>query len=809
MTSHVARGVAGRQYCSAMTDRELFPDWLDTNDEDDVPLSPTNESEGRPAPRRRRIALRIVGIAALGLLIVFVGVDRSIVHRFEARMASLPSRTYAVPFSLARGGRVDATALRERLTSLGYREVAGDPAEPGEFRRKGNDWIVHLRTSVLPQGKRGAFPVELRVRWGRLGRITDLRDGTRLEAFTLEPEPLFTFYADLMEERRWTPLEEVPEEMVLAIVAVEDRRFLRHHGIDLIGIGRAMFANVRAAGFVQGGSTITQQLAKNLYGPGKRSLRRKLLETAAALALELHYDKDEIFEAYLNEVYLGQLGPVAISGIGDASRFFFGAHVQDLDLVRSALLAGMIRNPGRYNPRRNAEQARERRDLVLRLMVEQELIDEDLAASATAAPLGLGDATLSVDRLPWIESYLENHMDPLGTDSVPSRSGFSVYTTFDARIQHAAQSALESGLSRLEQRIGPDATEPLEGAVVVLRPADGAVLALVGGRDYRRSQFNRAIQARRPPGSTMKPFVHLAAIERARHDGDFEFTLASVLDDTPLELRAGGQLWRPTNYDRRHRGQVSAREALERSINVPTVRAAMDVGLPAVVEMARRCGIESELQAIPSLALGSEEVSPLELAAAYATLANGGLRVRPHALLAVVDRDGDRTSLVSPETERAVGADSAYLITDVLVGAVERGTGRSAARLGFTGTAAGKTGSSDGLRDAWFVGYTPNVLALVWVGYDDNRPIGLSGAAAALPIWVDLMQRLGADDADAFPQPAGIVRRKVDPATGQRATRRCPEARHEIFLRGAEPEQPCERHGGTESRGFWRRVFGK
>jgi penicillin-binding protein 1B len=487
MTSHVARGVAGRQYCSAMTDRELFPDWLDTNDEDDVPLSPTNESEGRPAPRRRRIALRIVGIAALGLLIVFVGVDRSIVHRFEARMASLPSRTYAVPFSLARGGRVDATALRERLTSLGYREVAGDPAEPGEFRRKGNDWIVHLRTSVLPQGKRGAFPVELRVRWGRLGRITDLRDGTRLEAFTLEPEPLFTFYADLMEERRWTPLEEVPEEMVLAIVAVEDRRFLRHHGIDLIGIGRAMFANVRAAGFVQGGSTITQQLAKNLYGPGKRSLRRKLLETAAALALELHYDKDEIFEAYLNEVYLGQLGPVAISGIGDASRFFFGAHVQDLDLVRSALLAGMIRNPGRYNPRRNAEQARERRDLVLRLMVEQELIDEDLAASATAAPLGLGDATLSVDRLPWIESYLENHMDPLGTDSVPSRSGFSVFTTFDARIQHAAQSALESGLSRLEQRIGPDATEPLEGAVVVLRPADGAVLALVGGRDYRRS----------------------------------------------------------------------------------------------------------------------------------------------------------------------------------------------------------------------------------------------------------------------------------------------------------------------------------
>jgi penicillin-binding protein 1B len=792
-----------------MSDRELFPDWLGMNDEDDVPRSRKGRGEGKPARRWRRIALRVAGIAALGLLISFIGVDRSIVHRFEERTASLPSRTYAVPFSLARGSRVDAAALQERLTRLGYRQVQEDPTEPGEFRRKGNDWIVFLRTCLLPQGKREAFAVELRVRWGRLGRIIDLRDGEKLEAFTLESEPLFTFYADLMEERRWTALEEVPGEMILAIVAVEDRRFLGHHGIDLIGIGRALFANVRAAGVVQGGSTITQQLTKNLYGPGKRSLRRKFLEAVAAVALELHYDKDEILEAYLNEVYLGQLGPVAISGVGDASRFFFGAHVQDLDLARSALLAGMIRNPGRYNPRRHALEARQRRDLVLRLMIEQEMIDEDLALSAIAAPLGLGDGALSVDRLPWIESYLAIAMDPLASEAVPSRSGFSVFTTFDEQIQHAAQAALESGLAKLEQRLGRDTTEPLEGAVVVLRPADGAILALVGGRDYRRSQFNRAIQARRPAGSTMKPFVLLAALERSRHDDGFEFTLASVLDDTPLELRAGGQLWRPANYDRRHRGQVTAREALEQSINVPTVRAATNVGLPAVVEMAHRCGIESEMEAVPSLALGSEEVTPLELAAAYAALANGGVRVRPHGLLALVDRDGGRTSLSPTQTERVVGADSAYLITDVLVGAVERGTGRSAARLGFTGTAAGKTGSSDGLRDAWFVGYTSDVLALVWVGYDDNRPVGLAGASAALPIWVDLMQRIGADDADAFSQPAGVVRRKVDPATGQRATRRCPETRQEMFLRGTEPEQPCELHGGKKRRGFWKRVFGK
>ncbi len=307
----------------------------------------------------------------------------------------------------------------------------------------------------------------------------------------------------------------------------------------------------------------------------------------------------------------------------------------------------------------------------------------------------------------------------------------------------------------------------------------------------------------------MKPFVYLAGLERARHHDGFQFTLASVFEDTPLELRAGGQQWRPANYDRRYRGGVTAREALEQSINVPTVRAAVDVGLPAIVEMARRCGIESELQAIPSLALGSEEVTPLELAGAYAALANGGVRVRPHALLALVDREGERTSLSPGEKDRAVGSDSAYLITDALVGVMARGTGRSAAPLGFTGTAAGKTGSSDGLRDAWFVGYTPDVLALVWVGYDDNRPVGLSGASAALPIWVDLMRRIGADDAEAFPRPAGVVRRRVDPETGQRATRRCPEARQELFIRGTEPEQPCERHGARSRRGLWKRLFGE
>jgi penicillin-binding protein 1B len=368
---------------------------------------------------------------------------------------------------------------------------------------------------------------------------------------------------------------------------------------------------------------------------------------------------------------------------------------------------------------------------------------------------------------------------------------------------------LEVGLKRVERRIGSSDGDPLEGAIVVLRPSDGAVLALVGGRDYGRSQFNRATLARRPPGSTFKPFVFVAGLERARHDPEFDFTVATVFDDAPLTLRAGGKLWHPANYDRRFRGAVPVRQAVEQSINVPTVRAAMRVGLTNVVATAKRCGIDSELEAIPSLALGAEEVTPLELATAYATLANGGRRVRPHGLESLIDKDGIPYHLRSHAPEAVLDSRLAYLVTDVLEGVFERGTARSAVKLGFEGPAAGKTGSSDGLRDAWFVGYTSEVLALVWVGYDDNRPVGLTGGNAALPIWVDLMRRIGADDADPFPRPGGLVRVRVDPTTGQRAARGCPKSRQEIFVHGTEPEERCMRHSGkTKRRGFWKRLTG-
>ncbi|HXV77515.1 MAG TPA: penicillin-binding transpeptidase domain-containing protein, partial [Candidatus Polarisedimenticolaceae bacterium] len=505
-----------------------------------------------------------------------------------------------------------------------------------------------------------------------------------------------------------------------------------------------------------------------------------------------------------------QRGLVDISGVGDASRFFFGADVRDLDLARSALLAGMIRSPGRYNPRRNPAAALERRDLVLRLMHEHERIDDRQLGEALAQPLELTETGRAgaAERLPWVEDWLEDEIAALSPEAVPSRAGYSVFTTFDPAIQRAAESALESGLGTLERRKGGDGGEPLEGAVVVLRPADGSLLALVGGRNHGRSQFNRATQAHRSPGSTFKPFVFLAGLERASRDPDFAFTAATVLDDSPLELRAGGKLWNPTNFDRTFRGSVTVRDALEQSINVPTVRAAVQVGLPEVVRVAHDCGITSDLAPVPALALGAGEVTPLELATAYATLANGGWRVRAHGLVTVLDRAGRLVERAAQPEQRVIEPELAYLVTNLLEGVVERGTARSAAALGFTGTAAGKTGSSNELRDAWFVGYTPEVLALVWVGYDDNRPVGLAGGAAALPIWVDLMRRIGATDAPPFERPPGIVREKIDPTTGQLATRRCPDRREEIFVGHALPER-CTLHDRGEPEGLWKRLFGR
>lgn len=747
--------------------------------------------KARPGRLRRWLSLSAVAIVFLALGLLYL--DVSVRARFDGRLWRIPSRAWSDPLTLSRGRALDADALVRRLQRSGHGSVSGTPARPGQFRRVGQQVQVFRRAFRTPfaRGEAGRFTVHFD--GGRVRSLTD-EAGRRTDSVILEPELLATLYGERQEERRPVRLEEVPEPLIRAILAAEDSRFFNHSGLDARGIVRAAFSNLRRGSIVQGGSTITQQAVKNLYLGHERTWWRKLRESVITLILERRYSKQRILEVYLNEVYLGQRGSVAICGIQSASRFYFGRDIDQISLSESAMLAGMIRSPGRYNPRSHPERARARRDQVLDAMERLEFADPASLASARGEGLQIASGKGGYGGAPWVVDYVRRQIRERFPRGVLDEDGLEIYTTIDAPIQEGAEQALQAGLNRLDQGRA-DSAGPLEGALIVTHPRTGNVLALVGGRDRARSQFNRAIQARRQPGSCFKPFVYAAGFELARSDPEHGLTAATILEDEPLELVADGKRWRPANYDRLHRGAVTARTALVESLNVPTVRASQRVGLSRVIAAARASGIDSRMANVPSLALGTEEVTPLELATAYGTLARGGVRLEPQIVRAVVRGDGERIVAEHPKARRAMSAQTAFLVTDVLRGVFDEGTASSARRLGFDGTAAGKTGTTDDTRDAWFVGYTPELLALVWVGYDDGGKTGLTGATGALPIWVDLMGGAGSTGAGAsFDEPPGIRTERIDPETGKLAVGQCPTVRDERFLEGSPPLAKCDLH---------------
>jgi penicillin-binding protein 1B len=727
-----------------------------------------------------------------------------VTRRFEARQAQFPSRLYSDSMTLKMDSEVPAYSLLARLSRLGYRRVSSDPKKAGEYLWADRELRIALREFDYPEGRFPGDRVRVQFRGNRVRRITRLADGRRLEEMRVEPELIATFYSDVQEERTWYSLNQFPEDLRRAVISVEDRRFFRHPGIDPTGMARALWVDLTRRAAIQGGSTITQQLAKNLYANRRRDLIRKLLETAAAMMLEARYSKNQILEAYLNEVYMGQRGPVAISGMGEASRFYFRKRPSEVNLTEAALLAGMISSPGLYNPYRHPREALARRNRVLNSMVETGDLTRKAFLAAKTVDLGVTRQRPGNYRAPYLVDFLEEEVRRVYPDSPPSGAGLRIFTTVDPDLQERAEESLGAGLDRLEQGYPVVRKNPrgsLQGALVALRPSDGAILALVGGRDYRTSQFNRTYQARRQPGSLFKPFVYLAGFDRAQYDPTFAFTAATPLQDTPLVLVSGGKKYTPQNYDHEFRDSVTVRQALESSINIATIRAANQVGLGHVITVARRCGVESQLPKVPSLALGTAEVSPLEIAAAYATIASGGIRNSVRAIRSVSDRMGRSMEPDYPPSSRVLSPQAAYLITDILRGVLLRGTAVSSADLGFSGNAVGKTGTTDDLRDAWFVGYSTDLLVLVWVGYDDNRTLGLTGAQGALPIWVDFMMGSGRMTGKEFIEPEGMVQAKVDPATGQLATWRCPEKIEEIFIEGTEPRDRCETHG--HRRWWW------
>jgi 1A family penicillin-binding protein len=547
------------------------------------------------------------------------------------------------------------------------------------------------------------------------------------------------------EERIPVRLRDVPKHLANAVIAVEDQRFYEHHGLDPRRIAGALVANVRAGGIAEGGSTLTQQLAKNLYLSASRTPIRKVREAALATALELRYSKDEILEAYLNEAYFGRDGAAAIHGVGAAARYYFGKPASRVSLSEAALLAGMIRSPNRLAPTRHPDEARERRDLVLGLMVAQKRVAPDAAERARRTRI-----TTRAHPVTTIDArYFRDFVAASAAKGIPER-GMAVYSTLDADLQRGAERAVAAGVRRLGR---PGA----QAALVAIDPRTGDVLAMVGGASYAASQFNRATDARRQPGSAFKPFVALAALEAGPEGAPPAFTLASIVNDEPISVKTPQGEWRPVDYDGTYRGDVTFRQALEQSLNVPFARIGLAIGPDRIVGTARRLGITSKLNAVPSLALGSSEVSLIEMVRAYGVLATQGTLVPTRTIAARRAAGGIERPDAAPAAARVADPAATFLVTSALMGVVQRGTARALGEQGFDGDIAGKTGTSNDWRDAWFIAYSPKLVVGAWVGFDDGTSLRLSGAGAALPIVADFLAR-GDVPGEEFEVPDGVER---------------------------------------------------
>jgi penicillin-binding protein 1B len=753
--------------------------------------------------RGRALLLGLVLALAIGGPFAYSAIELARFERADARRATF---IYAAGQSLTPGTNIQRIGLAATLSRLGYTETRGAPGLPGQFRRVAGDWELIPREADERGGK--VELVRLRVVDERIERVT--RAGQDVADLRLEPEVLSSAADRPGEDHRPVRLDEVPRVLVAAVLAAEDHRFFEHGGLDARALARAAWANLRAGRVKEGGSTITQQLVKVRLLSPQRTLLRKVREAWLAALVESRYSKERILEAYLNEIYLGQRGPIAVRGVGAASRAYFGKEVHQLTTGEAALIAAIIRGPNVYSPAVDPARARDRRNAVLSRMRELGTISQAEYDRVRRSPVRVRSLASPGQSAPYFVDHVRQELEQRFGAEVSRVRGVRVITSLDLSLQRFAEAAAVRGLDRIETNAPRlrrrDPERRLQVVLVAMEPTTGEIRAMVGGRDYLVSQFNRATLARRQPGSAFKPIVYLAALHA--NNGAPLFTAASHVDDSPITLKVGGQPWSPRNYEERYEGNVSVRQALERSLNAATVRIAQTVGLPSIVEMARTLGLRGHLTPVPAMALGAFEVVPLDLARAYVTLANGGVRLPAvSGIRAVEFGDEEVQPMGSQEAVQAVPPAEAFLMTSLLKGVITSGSGRTALASGLPDAVAGKTGTTNDGRDAWFVGYTPRLLTLVWVGFDNGDAHGLSGAQAALPIWTEFMQQA----TQTYPQgqfaaPPGIVFADLAANTGKRAVAACPVVIRETFLTGTEPPL-CDEHRGVVDHviGGWNR----
>lgn len=717
-------------------------------------------------------------VAGIGFILILDVVVR---QKFSGTKWSLPSHVYSRALELYEGLSLSQSQLVWELDQLGYRSVQ-NPALPGQYRASGREVVIKTRPFQFWDGAEPSRHLRLRFSGEQL-RSVRADNGKHAALVRLEPMRIGGIYPDHREDREPVTLEKVPPYLVESLIAVEDRQFYRHHGVSLRGIGRALLGNVRSGAVTQGGSTLTQQLVKNFYLTQERTLVRKGMEVIMAVLLELHYSKGEILEAYINEIYLGQSGRRAIHGFGLASRHYFRQPLGELELHQVALLVALAKGASYYDPRRHPERALQRRNLVLRVLEQQQVVSVEEAARARAKPLGVtaSPGTRS-NPFPAYVDLVKRQLRQDYDERDLQTEGLRIFTGFDPQAQKKLEDTAQRELRRLEQQYAiPDGT--LQTAAVVVRVGTGDVIALAGSRRQGFPGFNRALDARRPVGSTIKPAVYLTALRQPDR-----YTLSSPIDDGPIRINTEQQtVWAPRNFDRKDHGIVPLYQALGHSYNQATARLGVELGIEHVAQTVRDLGYLRPLPEVPALTLGAVNMSPLEVATLYHTIASDGYYTPLGGIESVYTSENQPLRRYAFEIEERVSPAAIHLLHYGLQVAMREGTGRSAYKILSPETVlAGKTGTSNGQRDSWFAGFSGNYLAVVWIGRDDNKKMPITGSSGALKLWAHLMRNLGAESF-AYVQPENIDYHWVDPVSGGLSGDHCAGARYLPYIKGSAP----------------------
>ncbi len=756
-----------------------------------------------------RVGLAVLGSALLLLVVAtsvfayyYIQFGKLINQRLTGQVYQNTSRVFSGPGHIYTGETMRAGDLATYLLRAGYQEGEVEGA-PGEFQVKGSTIDIRPSRDSYFQGGNA-----LRVSFsgGTISRILQLSDNTPRVAADIEPELITNLFDSSREKRRVVRFDDLPRDMVNAVLAAEDKRFFEHGGLDIVRVFGAALADLRRGQKAQGASTIDMQVARSFFFTTKREWTRKVKEILMAVEINQRYSKQQIFELYANEVYLGNRGSFAIRGFGEAAEAYFGKDVRELNLGEEAFIAGIIRAPNRYSSaERHLDRAEESRDRVLAQMVEDSYVTQEQADAAKKLKLKFVNGGVNTGSAPYFVDMVKDHLLEKFSETDLETQSYRIYTTLDPELQRAAADAIQIAVQGVDKRLAKryalwkkkgEPVPQVQVALVAMDPQTGEIRALIGGRNYGESQLNHAL-ARRQPGSVFKPFVYAAAFNDTVLGVQPVVTPVSTVDDVPTTFEFDGKEYTPDNYGEEFYGTVTVRDALIHSLNVATVKVAEMIGYQRVVDLTRQMGLGNNIQPTPAVALGAYEMTPIDVAAGYTAFATNGVRAEPLFLRSVLAADGTVEETAQPRTHPVLDPRVAYLTTSLMEDVINKGTGVTVRSMGFTPIAAGKTGTS---RDGWFAGFTSNLLCVVWVGFDDNRDLGLSGSESAAPIWGEFMKRAVAlpqyKMTEDFDPPPGVLQETIDPQSGQLATSSCPQTVQEYFVSGSEPTQMCELHGG-------------